>query len=132
MFAYLPTLLLAATAVVADYNPIFSREALSAMTAHDAGQNCAAHQSLVCCDKTEKCSTLDMGSKWHPYTTDMTDAELTLFTLEVKNLLLLSKKYTAKVACYKFSANIKGSKNVSIARLQSDGDDDANSSCAVG
>jgi hypothetical protein len=79
MFAYLPTLLLAATAVVADYNPIFSREALSAMTAHDAGQNCAAHQSLVCCDKTEKCSTLDMGSKWHPYIIGTTDAELTLF-----------------------------------------------------
>jgi hypothetical protein len=64
MFAYLPTLLLAATAVVAQ-NPIFSREALSVMTIHEAGQKCDAKQNLVCCSKAEKCSTVDIGSKCH-------------------------------------------------------------------
>jgi hypothetical protein len=59
---YIPTLFLAATAMASHSAPIFSREALAVMTIHEAGQKCDAHQKLTCCDKLEKCNTLDMGS----------------------------------------------------------------------
>lgn len=112
-----PAVLLAAMAVAQPEfaSGILSRSTLHSLTVRAAALQCDPKQSLVCCDKTENCATIDMGSK---YNTTMLDILILCklmqtYVAEVSHPELLHEQCNAKVACCDLGdTSIHKSKNV--------------------